>query len=217
MNSKQNDYRSISPEKAKELLKSGKARPAKGSGLIDIPSMLISFGVSVILFASVAIYFELFSDTRIIKDFVPEPINVELLQMVNSYASVIKELIEQQDFKQADSLLQFTAKTSDEWTSAHLYSGMISIELKLATHNYKQALELTRTIQSYIMEDKKALNTILWYRAHAYYYLKQFQLSHEQFTVIVLTGDERYISKAEEYKSAIYDLIRTDGLNVFFE
>ena len=54
------DYRSIDAAKAKELLKSGRAKPSKGSGLIDMPSLVASLGTFALIVILVAVYIELF-------------------------------------------------------------------------------------------------------------------------------------------------------------
>lgn len=210
------EYRNISADKAKELLKSGKAKYAKGSGMLDWPSILISIGFSVVVFISVTVYVELFVDTRIIKDFNPQQINTDSLESVTINSSEIIQAIELKEFGKADSLINLS-KNEHLNESQSAYLGFVQIELKLANHRYNEALELTRSIQSLVLNNQKDLTTLLWLRAHSYYYLKKYLEAHEQFSVIVQTGDIRYQESAKEYQQKIYDLIRTDGLNAFIE
>jgi tetratricopeptide (TPR) repeat protein len=210
------DYRSIDPEKAKELLKSGKAKRAKGSGLFDVPSMLISLGVFAILFIGAAIYIEYFVDNRIMKDYVPQKFPTEQLSEISANATKISNLIQNGYFTKADSLLQFELyKEKPEVLDEQLWC--YAIELRLAGKRYEEAIEMSRTVQSRFPKNAIILASLFWYKAHAYYYLGKYREAYEQLQTLQLLQDERYTTKAQEYQDAIYDLIRTDGIQVFFE
>jgi len=210
------DYRSIDPAKAKELLKSGRAKPAKGSGLIDMTSLLVSLGTFEFIFSAVAVYIELFMDTRIMKDFVPQQFPTEELLTISENAPFVEQAVIDGLYNKADSLLQLVLyKEKPEELDEFLWC--FAIELRLAGNRYQEAIEMSRTVQSRFPKNAEVLASLFWYKAHAYYYLGEFRESHNQLSTLILLQDKRYLTNAEEYSDALYDLIRTDGINVFFD
>ena len=124
---------------------------------------------------------------------------------------------EEGKFKAIDSviapLLYNTDIPSEKLKELWLYS----IELRLAMANYSEAFELAQIVQSNYTNDNQVLASVLWYKAHVYYYQKRYLDSHQQFATVAIMNDNRYSEKAKEYQDEIYQLIRTDGINAIFD
>lgn len=211
------DYRSISPDKAKELLKSGKARPTQGAGLVDVPSMILSLTVFVILVISVTVYYEVFSDPRVIKDYVPQAFPVENYVDYQPEVKQIPQLLEQKNYNEIDRILAPMLYNDSVKVEFQSFLWMYAVEIRLAQLEYEQALEMSRVAQSRFVGDTKVLASVLWYRAHAYYQLKRFLDAHQQFATVAIMNDERFSAQALIYQDEIYQIIRTDGINALFD
>ncbi len=210
------DYKSIDPEKAKELLKSGRAKPAKGSGLIDMPSLVASLGAFSLIVILVAIYIELFMDTRIMKNYVPQEFPTEEMIQISENAILIEQAVVNGLYAKADSLLQLELY-EEKPEKLDMFLWCYTIELRLAGKRYQEAIEMSRTVQSRYPKNAKVLASLFWYKAHAYYYMGEFRESHKQLATLILLQDERYLAKAQIYSDKLYELFRADGLNVFFD
>ena len=135
---------------------------------------------------------------------------------ISENAALIEQAVRDGLFTKADSLLQFELyKEKVEKLDEFLWC--FAIELRLAGNRNQEAIEMCRTVQSRFVKNAEVLASLFWYKAHAYYYLGEFRESYNQLTTLILMQDKRYLFKAEEYRDAIYDLIRTDGINVFMD
>jgi hypothetical protein len=215
----QEEIRKISPKEAQELLKSGKARLSSRGKSIDSQSILFSLFFFVFLAAGTAIYLEFFGDTRLIKDFIPQPFPTQLFSEKLQQEDIlsIQNWEREQEFAILDSLISTQLYQTNMTMDQEKFVWQYKNELLLALHDYDAALGFSQTLQSRFSDQKDMLAPILWYRAHAYYYLKRFLDAHQQFATVAIMNHPEYSSKAKEYQDAIYELIRTDGLNAFFE
>lgn len=218
MNS-QEEVRKISPKEAQELLRSGKARISSRGKTIDSQSLLFSLIFFVLMAAGTAIYLELFGDTRLIKDFVPQsfPSSIFSEKMSENEIANIQLWEQEQNYSSLDSLISTWLYRADLTKEQEKIIWQYKNELLLSLHQYDDALGFTQTLQSRFSDEKELLAPILWYRAHTYYYLKRFLDAHQQFATVAIMNHPDYSAKAKEYQDAIYELIRTDGLNAFFE
>ncbi|TNE73318.1 hypothetical protein EP331_04875 [bacterium] len=211
------EYRKITADEAKELLKSGKARPTKGSSFIDMQSLLFSLLVFVVIAASATIYYEVFADTRVIKDYKPQAFTSIIFESAYPSTAGIPSLAAENNYSAIDSIITPILYDVQLTPEQNKFLWLYKNELLLATHQYETALQFSQSLQSRFAEDKSTIAPIFWYKAHAYYYLKRFSEAHELFATIAIMKHPLYSEKAFEYQQEIYDLIRTDGINFFFD
>lgn len=216
---RQEEIRKISPKEAQELLRSGKARISTRGKTIDSQSLLLSLIFFVLMASGTAFYFEFFGDTRLIKDFVPQPFPCSMFseKMSENEIANIQLWEKEQNYPLLDSLISTWLYRTDLTKEQEKIVWLYKNELLLSLHQYEDALGFTQTLQSRFSSEKEMLAPILWYRAHAYYYLKRFLDAHQQFATVAMMNHPEYSAKAKEYQEAIYELIRTDGLNAFFD
>lgn len=214
---KETKYRSITPEEAKELIRSGRAKKSKHGNLFDVPSLVLSMSVLALIITIVIIYAEVYSDTRIVKDYVPQTFPVSNYAQLNSAFNEIPLWQEQENFTRIDSLVALYLYNENLSLDEQIFIWEYSIELRLAQKKYEQALELSRITQSKFTDNDQVLASVLWYRANAYYQLKRFFDAHQQFATVAIMKDKRYSEKAAFYAEEIYQLIRTDGLNALID
>lgn len=214
---KEPQYQSITPEEAKELIKSGRARKSKQGGLFDVPSLVLSLSVFALVVLVVVIYAEVYSDTRIVKDYVPQTFPVSEYIQLNVAFNEIPLWQEQEEFTRIDSLITPYLYNETLTLKDQIFLWEYAIELRLAQKKYEQALELSRITQSKFTDNADVLASVLWYRANAYYQLKRFFDAHQQFATVAVMNDQRYSKKAGLYAEEIYQIIRTDGLNAIMD
>lgn len=202
------NYTKIDPEKAKELLKSGKARPTSDNYLFDVPSILFSFLAFVVIVIITYTIIELFVDTTVVPPYVPESLNEYPLSNFNQEYKQINDLLEKQDYTSADNLIEsILDDVSYEEKKALL---LLQVELRLTLKQYEFAVSLARSIQSEYGNEPKLLAQLFWYRAHARYYQEEYIIAHQLFSSVALITDSKYAETSAEYAESILELLHIE-------